>query len=128
MKVGTRLDPYAAGHGAIQPPRKSSVARALTVIMLEYSAMKKLANFMLLYSVWKPATSSFSASGRSNGTRLVSANAAMMKMMKLITCGNGPCRIFQFQMPPAWVSTSRRRLSVLEINSGAAIASDMGNS
>ena len=46
-----------------------------TVIMLAYSAMKKDANFMLLYSVWKPATSSFSASGRSNGMRLVSANA-----------------------------------------------------
>ena len=36
----------------------------LTVTMLAYSAMKKEANFMLLYSVWKPATSSFSASGK----------------------------------------------------------------
>ena len=32
--------------------------------MLAYSAMKNAANFMLLYSVWKPATSSFSASGK----------------------------------------------------------------
>ena len=64
---------------ACQPPRNSSVAIALTVIMLAYSAMKNAANFMLLYSVWKPATSSFSASGRSNGTRLVSANAAIRK-------------------------------------------------
>ena len=47
----------------------------LTVTMLAYSAMKNDANFMLLYSVWNPATSSFSASGRSNGTRLVSAKA-----------------------------------------------------
>jgi hypothetical protein len=47
---------------------------AVTVTMLAYSAMKNAAKFMLLYSVWKPATSSFSASGRSNGTRLVSAN------------------------------------------------------
>src|SRR5579862_9715201 len=86
---GTREDPYSAGQGAIQPPRNSSVAMELTVIMLAYSAMKKLANFMLLYSVWKPATSSFSASGKSNGTRLVSANAAITKMIKLKTCGMG---------------------------------------
>ena len=71
--TGTKLEPYFAGHGATQPPRNSSVAMQLTVIMLAYSAMKNEANFMLLYSVWKPATSSFSASGRSNGTRLVSA-------------------------------------------------------
>ena len=62
----------------------------LTVIMLAYSAMKNEANFMLLYSVWKPATSSFSASGRSNGTRLVSAKAAIRKMTNAKICGNGP--------------------------------------
>src|ERR1035438_3282558 len=118
ITVGTRFAPQATGHGAIQPPRKSSVAMALTVIILAYSAMKKLANFMLLYSVWKPATSSFSASGRSNGTRLVSAKAAIMKMIKLTICGNGPCRIFQWKMPPAWLSTSWRKLSVLEMSSG----------
>ena len=37
---------------------------AVTVTMLAYSAMKNEANFMLLYSVWKPATNSFSASGK----------------------------------------------------------------
>ena len=68
--------------------------------MLAYSAMKKAANFMLLYSTWKPATSSFSASGRSNGMRLVSANAAIMKMMKLKICGNGPWKIAQCGMKP----------------------------
>ena len=56
-------------------PETAASPSQLTVIMLAYSAMKNAANFMLLYSVWKPATSSFSASGRSNGTRLVSANA-----------------------------------------------------
>ena len=35
--------------------------------MLAYSAMKKKANRMPLYSVKNPATSSLSASGRSNG-------------------------------------------------------------
>jgi hypothetical protein len=34
--------------------------------------------------LWKPATNSFSASGRSKGTRLVSAKAAMMNRMKLM--------------------------------------------
>ena len=43
--------------------------------MLAYSAIKKNANRIPLYSVKKPATSSLSASGRSNGTRFVSATA-----------------------------------------------------
>ena len=43
----------------------------------------KSANFSELYSVMKPATSSDSASGRSNGARLVSPTVAMKKMMKL---------------------------------------------
>ncbi len=37
--------------GLVQPPRKSSVATQPTVIMLPYSAMKNMANFMELYSV-----------------------------------------------------------------------------
>src|SRR6266567_1398921 len=73
--TGTQFD-QGAGNRGVQPPRNSSVATHVTVIMLQYSAMKNDANFMLLYSVWNPATSSFSASGRSNGTRLVSANPA----------------------------------------------------
>ena len=52
------------------------------MIMLQYSAMKKAANFIDEYSTWKPATSSFSASGKSKGTRLVSANAQIMYTMK----------------------------------------------
>src|ERR1700678_2065197 len=92
---GTRLEPYLTGHGAIHPPKNSMVAMALTVTMLAYSAMKNDANFMLLYSVWKPATNSFSASGRSNGMRLVSANAAIRKMTKRTICGNGPRNTFQ---------------------------------
>src|SRR5437773_1107132 len=51
IKLGARLDPYRAGQGAIHPPRNSSVAMALTVTMLAYSAIKNEANFMLLYSV-----------------------------------------------------------------------------
>src|SRR5258708_2204116 len=102
MKIseGMNFEPYSAGNIGCQPPRNSKTATQETVIMLAYSAMKKDANFMLEYSVWKPATSSFSASGRSKGTRLVSAKAATMKRMKLTICGNGPWKIVQWGMNP----------------------------
>src|SRR3954468_13632338 len=61
-----------SGHGARQPPRNSVVAIAETGTMLTYSARKNSANFSDEYSVWKPPTSSPSASARSNGARLVS--------------------------------------------------------
>src|ERR1700761_3794059 len=60
------------GNGACQPPRNMVVASADTVVMLTYSASMNIANFSDEYSVWKPPTSSPSASGRSNGARLVS--------------------------------------------------------
>src|ERR1041385_359746 len=100
MTDGRNFAPYCSGQRGCQPPRKSSVATQDTVTMLAYSAMKKLANFMDEYSVWNPATSSFSASGRSNGTRLVSANAAIMKRTKLTICGNGPWKTVQRGMNP----------------------------
>ncbi len=53
------------------------VARAETVTMLMYSARKNIANLNEEYSVWKPPTSSDSASGRSNGARLVSPTTAI---------------------------------------------------
>jgi hypothetical protein len=52
-----------SGHGARQPPRNMVVASAATVAMLMYSARKNSANFSDEYSVWKPPTSSPSASG-----------------------------------------------------------------
>src|SRR5689334_20169515 len=61
-----------SGHGACQPPRNKVVANADTVVMFTYSASMNIANFSDEYSVWKPPTSSPSASGRSNGARLVS--------------------------------------------------------
>src|SRR5689334_7778776 len=64
-----------AGNGESQPPKNKMVHRQDTVIMLVYSAMKNMANIKLAYSVWNPATSSDSASGRSKATRLVSATA-----------------------------------------------------
>src|SRR5882757_3185564 len=101
IRGARKSEPNEAGQSGCQPPRNSSVATEQTVTMLAYSAMKKEANVMLEYSTWKPATSSFSASGRSNGMRLVSAKAAMMKMMKLRICGNGPANIAQRGMKPS---------------------------
>ena len=65
------------GQGARQPPRNSVAASAETVTMLMYSARKNSANFSDEYSVWKPPTSSLSASGRSKGARLVSPTTAI---------------------------------------------------
>ena len=44
-------------------------------MILEYSAKKKSAKLIAEYSTLYPETSSASASGKSNGGRLVSANA-----------------------------------------------------
>src|SRR6266536_1983115 len=73
--------------GPFQPPKNSSEARHATVNMLAYSAMKNMANFIELYSVWYPATSSVSASGRSKGVRLVSARPARKKITMPTNCG-----------------------------------------
>src|SRR5919204_1459894 len=72
-----------SGHGHMPPPRNIVVAIAETVTMLTYSARKNSANFSDEYSVWKPPTSSDSASGRSNGARLVSPTMAIVKITKL---------------------------------------------
>src|SRR5438034_169220 len=64
------------GQGARQPPKNSVAHSADTVTMLMYSARKNSANLSDEYSVWKPPTSSDSASGRSNGARLVSPTPA----------------------------------------------------
>src|SRR6202795_753674 len=71
------------GHGACQPPRNRVEANADTVVMLTYSASMNIANFSDEYSVWNPPTSSPSASGRSNGARLVSPTIAVTNTTKL---------------------------------------------
>src|SRR2546422_913024 len=65
------------GYGAWYPPRNRTEAMQETRIMFAYSAMKKKAKRIPLYSVIQPATSSLSASGRSKGRRFVSATAEM---------------------------------------------------
>ena len=63
-----------------QPPRNRITPTALTKYMLAYSARKKNDHRMPLYSVWKPPTSSLSASARSNGARLLLASVTVKKV------------------------------------------------
>ena len=94
-----------------------------TRIMFAYSAMKKNANRMPLYSVKNPATSSLSASGRSKGSRLVSATEAIRKITKAMNCGNGTgSKANQFQNPPAWASVISTRLKLPASNNTPTIA------
>src|SRR5919202_3808631 len=79
--------PILSPHGPCQPEKKSVTSSALSVIMFTYSAIWKRPKRMPLYSVWYPATSSCSASGRSNGARLVSAIPATKKVRKPTNCG-----------------------------------------
>ncbi len=68
--------------GPAQPPKKRITATAEIVTMWTYSARKNSANFTPEYSVWYPATSSVSASGRSKGARFVSAIPETRKTAK----------------------------------------------
>src|SRR5437773_3762806 len=70
-----------------QPPRKRVTQRPESVIRLTYSDIVKRPKRIPPYSVWYPATSSCSASGRSNGARAVSAVPASMKTTKPTNCG-----------------------------------------
>src|SRR6516165_8505939 len=89
----------APGMGGIHPlgpPKKSVTTIADIVIVFMKSARKKRPKRMDEYSVWKPPTSSCSASVRSKGGRVSSAVMAIMKKMK----GRIPSRIrFQCQKP-----------------------------
>src|SRR5215470_13498705 len=70
----------ALGNGRIQPPSQRVIAIDDTAIMAAYSPSMNKDQRRPLYSVWKPAVSSDSASGRSKGARLVSATIATAKM------------------------------------------------
>src|SRR3984957_1563667 len=75
-------------NGASQPPRNRIVVIALMRIMLAYSPRKNSAKLIDEYSTKNPATISDSPSGRSNGERLVSANAEMKNTMNIGNSGN----------------------------------------
>lgn len=67
--------------GITYPPKNSTAVRVLISTIEQYSARKKNTKIMLECSVKNPATSSDSASGRSNGVRFVSASAEMKKII-----------------------------------------------
>src|SRR5258706_13716863 len=71
--------PGSCQKGMSHPPKKRGTVRAEMAAIDMYSDMKKRANFIDEYSVWYPATSSASASAKSNGRRVVSAKADTMK-------------------------------------------------
>src|ERR1700740_2021879 len=64
------------GKGRSHPPSHSVTAIDDTAIIAAYSARKNNDQRKPEYSVWKPAVSSLSASGRSKGARVVSATLA----------------------------------------------------
>src|ERR1700690_1665942 len=68
------------GKGRNHPPSHKVTAIDDTAIIAAYSPSMKSDQRKPLYSVWKPAVNSDSASGKSNGARLVSATMAMAKM------------------------------------------------
>src|SRR5581483_767525 len=77
--------PCQLENGLNHPPSHSVTAIDETAIMAAYSARKKSDQRKPLYSVWNPATSSDSASGRSNGARFVSATIATAKTKRAIS-------------------------------------------
>src|SRR6266516_1926677 len=99
----------ATGNGGSQPPRNRMVAIAHMVRMAMYSPRKNSRNGVAEYSTAKPATSSDSASTRSNGGRLVSASAEMKKITNIGNSGSQN----QLNMPkrPSCASTIADRLS-----------------
>src|SRR5918998_4312982 len=76
MTPGTQVK-GGNGIGDSQPPRNRIVPRAHMPMMATYSPSMKSRNGVEEYSTMNPATSSDSASGRSNGGRFVSAIAEM---------------------------------------------------
>ncbi len=66
-------------NGGNHPPRNRIEVMPDIRIMLAYSPRKNRAKAMPEYSTLYPATSSASASGKSNGWRLVSARVEMKK-------------------------------------------------
>src|SRR3954447_6118348 len=73
------------GKGRNHPPSHSVTAMDETAIIAEYSARKNKDHRKPLYSVWNPAVSSDSASGKSQGARFVSATMAMAKIPNAIS-------------------------------------------
>src|ERR1700742_1398418 len=87
MMPGTQVN-GTNGIGDSQPPMNRMVHIAHMVAMATYSPSMNSMYGVEPYSTMKPATSSDSASTRSNGGRLVSASAEMKKMMNIGNSGS----------------------------------------
>lgn len=70
------------------PPQKNKTERLLIIIILPYSAKKNSAKAIAEYSTLYPATSSASASGKSNGVLFVSASEIIKKRTQNGNNGN----------------------------------------
>src|SRR5437667_7504233 len=78
----------ATGNGGSQPPRNRIVVIAHIVPIATYSPSMNIMYGVEPYSTMKPATSSDSASTRSNGGRLVSASAEMKNTTNIGNSGS----------------------------------------
>ena len=93
------------GTGPSGPPKNRVTVMADMVMVFMNSARKNRAKRIDEYSVWKPPTSSWSASTRSKGGRFVSAMTAMKKIRNGTTASR---MTFHCQRWPAWASTMAR--------------------
>src|SRR4051795_5738859 len=87
MMPGTQVN-GGYGTGGSHPPMNRIVVIAHMVAIATYSPSMNIMYGVEPYSTMKPATSSDSASTRSNGGRLVSASAEMKKMMNIGNSGS----------------------------------------
>src|SRR5262245_33878030 len=115
----------ATGNGGSQPPRNRMVAMAHIVAMATYSPRKNSRKAVAEYSTAKPATSSDSASIRSNGGRLVSARAETKNTTNMGNSGSQN----QLNRPnlPSWALTMSVRLSEPTHNSTVMMTKPIDN-
>src|SRR6185295_1104646 len=97
------------GTGGSQPPMNRMVAMAHMVAIATYSPSMNIMYGVEPYSTMKPATSSDSASTRSNGGLFVSANAEMKNTTNIGNSGNQ----YQLNSPyfPSCAATMADRFS-----------------
>ena len=104
------------GNGVFQAPRNNITLIIDTKNIMEYSEKNTKAKRIPVNSVWKPATSSDSASGISNGARLLSASEAMNYITNAISkCGAR--KIFQLNNPPILLTSQKPRHFTVSVES-----------
>jgi hypothetical protein len=75
-------------NGANHPPKKNKTVKVHIKMILLYSAKKNKAKPMAEYSTLYPDTNSASASGKSKGCLLVSANVQIKNIINIGNKGN----------------------------------------